>query len=441
MSRLRWFPSLAWCRVLGIGLAAALVGACESPTEPREPPYIAIVSIFTSDGGTDLGREYTYRVTEISGRLGIDEIIHAAPHDTIIVPVKPATYRVTLEGVPSYCRLPGNGSSEYYILIPEGTNTAIVRYQLSCESQLTLTTAADGTNPDQSFIYRLTGPGGERTGIVGGADTLRFDDLELGTYEVELVHVAPHCVVTNGEGAKPRVTVVTEGGGRVDFRVFCSDEARRPRLLSFTSSYHDRTSGFMFRAVDPDGDIERYFWDITDCEGRSVLPAGGRQRRGLLQAHLAGLDTITVFGAIEPGLPDSVFAPGRCTSIRVADQYGNSTPVFEEPIGNETAAGPTQSLFNARFLTVAQLQTQLQVSNPNYAGVFAAALLRDGILFPADGEPDLGVYNAVGYEGAVLPVVPLGGGRPEYYDYYAVVVYLFDQDGNFTRLTDDDLFN
>ena len=147
-----------------------------------------------------------------------------------------------------------------------------------------------------------------------------------------------------------------------------------------------------------------------------------------------------MFGAIELGLPDSELA-GRCTSLRVADQYGNTTPIVEQPIPTSPPAGPVADLFNARFSTTADLVTTLQTSDPDYAGVFAAALLRDGVLFQPDGQPDLGVYNAVGYESAILPTVPLGGTRPPYYDYYAVIVYLFDRSGNFTRLVDDDLFN
>jgi hypothetical protein len=152
-------------------------------------------------------------------------------------------------------------------------------------------------------------------------------------------------------------------------------------------------------------------------------------------------DTVMVFGAIELELPANPTNAMRCTSIRIEDQYGNSTPVFEEPIGNEHGPGPMPSLFNARFLNTTQLETQLQVSSPAFAGVFGAALLRDGILSPADGKPDLGVFNAGGYAGTQLPTVPLGGVRPLYYDYYSVIVYLFDQEGNFTRLEDADLFH
>lgn len=419
-----------------------LFAACTSdPTAPQQPPYIAIVSIFTSDGNVDLGDDYTYRVTEISGTTGFDRIIHASPTDTIIVPVDPATYLVTLTGVPPYCRLPGNGSSDYYILVPEGSNTSIIRYQISCASPFTITTGTDGSQPDDAYVYQLRGPGGERNGIISGNDTLRFDDLEPGTWDVNLVHVADNCVVTSARGARPRLVVADTGAGtRVDFRILCADPAQRPKLVSFASSYHDGTSAFMIRATDPQGDIERYAWDITDCQGRSVLPAGGRLRRGLLASLATPGDTITIYGAIEPGLPDSVFGPGRCTSIRVADQYDNSTPIYEDPIGGETP-GPAGVAINARFLNTSSLETRVTAGASAVQGFFAAARLRDGVLFPPDGAPDLGVFNPLGYNDVLIPTVPLGGGRPQYYDYYAVIVYLFDRAGNFIRLEDDDLFN
>jgi hypothetical protein len=396
------------------------------------------VAIITAPGGTDIGGHYTYRVTEISGALGIDESFEVAPHDTVIVPVKPATYRVTLRGIPPQCRV--QDGTDLYILVPQGANTALVRYQISCESLVTVTTATDGYNADPSYIYRVDGPGGERLGILGANDTLRFDGLGPGEYTVGLSHVAGNCVVASDGGPTRHLTLADTGGTRLDFRVVCSDETKRPHLLSFAGSYHDGTSGFMFRARDPDHDIERYFWDITDCQGKSVLPVGGRLRRGLTQDRTAGQDTVTVFGAIELGLPDAELQ-GRCTSLRVQDEYGNSTPVFQQPIAAQATPGPDQILFNALFANTASLTASLRVSDPDYAGVFAAALLRDGVLFPANGQPDLGVYNTVGYEDVILPTVPLGGGRPPYYDYLAVIVYVFDRSGNFTRVEDNDLFH
>jgi hypothetical protein len=322
--------------------------------------------------------------------------------------------------------------------VPENSNTALVRNQISCQSLITVSTATDGTTPDASYVYHLTGPNTDRSGILNANDTLRIDGIPPGTYTVNLGHVSGNCVITNDGGSRLQFAIADSGGTTADFRVTCSEEAARPKLIFFQSSYHDGASGFMLRAVDPNRDIERYYWDITDCNGKSVIAGGGRLRRGLTQGPTSGLDTVTVFGAIELGLPDAGMQ-GKCTSIRVADEYGNTTPIIEEPIGNE-AAGPQPTVFNAKFITTAQLGTTMQVADPKFAGVFLAATLRDGVLFSPDGHPDVGVYNAVGYSDLLLPTVPLGGGRPQYYDYYSVIAYLFDTAGNFTRLEDNDLF-
>ena len=87
----------------------------------------------------------------------------------------------------------------------------------------------------------------------------------------------------------------------------------------------DRLAALRTEAADPDGDVERYFWDITDCQGKSVLPGGGRTRRGLFGDRISGEDTATVFGAIELGLPDADLQ-GRCTSIRVEGSVSPRLP-------------------------------------------------------------------------------------------------------------------
>ncbi len=428
------FRALTWAL-----LAILLIGSsgCSDSTEPTNPPYIAIVAVITAPAGTAIGETYTYRVSEVSGTIPIDQTFNVSPRDTVIVPVKPATYKVTLRGLPPQCRV--QDGTDLYILVPEGANTALIRYLISCESLITVTTATDGFDADQSYIYHVNGPSDERVGILGANDTLLLDGLAPGDYQVSLAHVSSNCVVTSDGGTIRRLTLADTGGTRLDFRVVCSDETKRPHLLSFAGSYHDGTSGFMFKAADPDHDVERYFWDITDCQGKSVLPTGGRFRRGLSQDRTAGQDTVTVFGAIELGLPDAELV-GRCTSLRIQDEQGNTTPVKELPIPT-SRLGPQSFSFNARFANTALLTASLQVTDPGYAGVFAAALLRDGVLFAPDGQPDLGVYNTAGYEDVLLPNVPLGAGRPPYFDYLAIIVYLFDTQGNFTRVEDDDLFN
>lgn len=424
-----------WALLLTVLLG---LSGCSDATGPTQPPYIAVVAIISAPPGTDVGTQYSYHIEEISGTLKIDHTFRVAPTDTVIMPVKPATYRVTLSGLPPQCKV--QDGTEIYLLVPEGSNTAIWRYIISCQPQLTLTTGTDGASADAAFIYRVEGPGGERTGIMSGNDTTLMDHLPAGDYDVSLTHVADNCVVTSDGGPALHLTIDGTGGTRAEFRIICSDPAHRPALLSFASSYHDGTSGFLIRAADPDHDIERYAWDITDCHGKSVLPGGGRLRRGLSQDRSAGQDTVLILGAIELGLPDADLR-GRCASIRVADEFGNTTPVLEEPIGNESGSGPAPAYFNAQFATTATLTTQLTMTDPAYVGVFAAALLRDGILFAPDGQPDLGVFNTEGYTDVLIPTVPLGDGRPQYFDYYAVVLYLFDANGNFTRVVDDDLFH
>lgn len=440
-----WTPLRSLCRFAARLVPWSLIltllglGGCDEGTRPTQPPYIALIPVITAEAGTDIGSQYTYRITEISGTLNIDETRRVAPGDTVIVPVKPATYRITLSGLPSQCRV--QEGTEIYLLVPEGSNTAVWRFLISCESLITITTGTDGYNADGAYVWTMKqGNAVVQSGILGGNDTTRVDGFTAGDYVVELAHVSDNCVISSDGGSRQPFTITGTGGARADFRVMCSDPARRPEFLFLAASYHDGTSGFMFRAADPDGDIERYFWDITDCQGTSVIADGRRQRRGLLLQAPSGPDTITVFGAIELGLPDSALA-GTCTSLRVQDEFGNTTAVVERPNSSTPALGPMPTLFNARLATTSSLTTQLQVTEPDYAGVFAAATLRDGILFPPDGKPDLGVFNAQGYADDVLiPTVPLGGGRPQYYDYYSVIVYLFDTAGNFTRLEDHDLF-
>ena len=75
----------------------------------------------------------------------------------------------------------------------------------------------------------------------------------------------------------------------------------------------------------------------------------------------------------------------------------------------------------------------------DFAGVFVAARLRDGILSPPDGQPDIGIYNVAGYLVPNLPDLPLTS-RIQYGDVLAIIVYLVDAAGNFTRLEDSDVF-
>ena len=220
----------------------------------------------------------------------------------------------------------------------------------------------------------------------------------------------------------------------------CSSEAERPKILAFAATAHDGAAAFHLSAADPNADLDAYYFDLTDCQGASILPGGVRVRKNLTGSRIRKQDTATIVAGIEVALADSAFS-GRCATIRVTDYYGNSTPVIETRLASR-GNRPGVTMFNARLIGTAWIRTDLGVSDADgdFAGAFALVRLRDGILSRPDGSPDIGVFNSVGYLALPLPDVQLGNGRPNWDDYYAVMVYLIDAAGNFTRLEDPDLF-
>lgn len=419
---------------------AALITGCERVLAPREVSYLAIVALIDAPTGISPGSRYAYRVREYSGTLGIDTVVSVAPADTIALPLPSATYLVSLDGVPATCA--SRYGPESVATVDEGGYTTLVRYYISCRPPLTIRVLSEGTNVDPELVYRLVAAdGAERLGVMGATDTLQLDELAPGRYEFQLHLLAPHCVVTSDGGARRQVEVVPGGGTIVDLHVECSDEARRPALLDFRAAYSNGASVFRFRATDPNRDIERYYWDLTDCRGTSVLPTAGRLRRGLSSGRTAGQDTITVIAAFELGLPDSTVR-GRCTAIRVADEPGNTTPVWEVqtrvPVAGAAPGAPT---FNAFYVGTQAVRTTLTITDPDgdFTGYFVAARLRDGVLAPPNGEPDIGIYNVAGYLTVPPPDLPLTS-RIQYGDVLSVIVYLVDAAGNFARLEDGDVF-
>ena len=277
-------------------------------------------------------------------------------------------------------------------------------------------------------------------GIARANDTLRFDNLPPGEYEFGLSVLSANCVVTSDGGAHPRITVPGGGGAVLDVRVACSDPARRPQFLHAAASFREGVSAFVFRVADPDLDVERYVWDLTDCRGTSVVPGGARTRRGLSAGRTRGLDTLTVVAVFETSLSAADVA-GRCTALRVADQLGNTTPVVELPIRSVPGVAPSASVFNASTIGSTAIRTDLMAvdGDGDFVGTFVAVRVRDGVLFPPDGNPDIGIYNVAGYLGDAIPDLPLGS-RIQYGDVYAVIIYLIDAAGHVTRLEDADLF-
>ena len=413
-----------------------LVAACGQESDPggrAGPPYLAIINKLDTPAGIDPGAQYTFHVTEISGTTGIDTVIRAAPTDTIILSVVPATYRITADSLPSNCLI--RDGMEQFVLVPEGANTAVARFQVICSSPLVVETGTDGAGADTQYYVRLRGAGiAERFLVIGGSDTLRVDSLPGGSYEVELGAIAPNCDVTSDGRELRRIALPAQGGGRVSFRIRCSDPARRPSVVRFESGTQDGGFGFYFIAADPDRDIERYTYDVTDCAGTSLLPRGARTRRGLSSGRTSRADTATVIGAFELGL-----SPGTtpmCASLRVEDEEGNTTSWIDRRLG--VAPGGAPPVFVSAglgFQGTSAITVSVAVADldNDFVGLFPMARLSDGALGPPDGQPDVGSFNAAGYLEPPLPNVPLGNGRPGLADYHAIILYGIDLRGNVTR--------
>lgn len=421
-----------------LSLALLAGSACERPLEVVPTSYLAIVTLV--DDAVAARTLVHYRVTELSGTLGIDTLLTRAARDTVILDLPPATYTVTVDGLPATCGVP-RGTVQMVEVYPP-PSTALARYFAFCRPTFTLATLVEGAAQDSEFTWRLDGPGALRVGVIGANDSLHLDGLPAGRYTLRLGLVADNCVATSDGGLEQSVDVPESGGAALLFRLACSDAARRPRLLAVAASYHDGAAAFVFRAVDPDRDIERYWFDLTDCDGRSVLPSGPLLRRGLSSGRTALADTVTVAAGFELALPDSAVR-GRCAALRVADEAGNTTPVVERPLTPEAGAAPTATSFNAYYLgnSAVHIDVQALDADGDFVGYFALLRLRDGVLAAPDGQPDLGIYNAAGYDAVPLPDVPLGSGRIGVGDVLAVIVYLVDGRGHFTRLEDADLFH
>lgn len=420
--------------------------SCREPVAPARPPYLAIVSQFIA-APEHLGVRFA--IEELSGTLGIQRTVSALPGDTLILPLPPASYIVEILDLPPNCSV--REGSKRLITLLDTDNTGMLRYNVTCLSSLRLEVIVDGYEIDPELVYHVTGAGTERLGIVNlsgsdsmhtRADTIVLDGLPGGEFQVSLSHVADNCQLYGDNVAGQRTLAIpASGGGEVSFRLRCSERAVRPQILSMASTYHDNTSGFVFRVADPDRDVRSYRWDLTDCRGTSVLPDGmARVRRGLDGGRTLRADTMLIVGAFEAGVPDTALA-GRCTAIMVEDYRGNISQLVEQRIlAFRGGSPPRSSTFNVRLIGTTSIATALTAedSDGDFAGSFAAVRVRDGVLAAFDGNPDIGILSAAGFLDTVIPAISLGT-RLRWDDVYAVIVYLIDHAGNFRRLEDADL--
>jgi hypothetical protein len=431
-----------------IALALAAAACRNDPVAPQRPPYLAILSAYSSAPGVNPPDQVRFTVEELSGTLDIHRTLPARRGDTLIVPVPPASYVVEMLDLPPTCTV--RDGPKRLITLLDSDNTGTLRFNVTCIPSLTIEVLMDGQELDTQLLYRVTGPQGERLGIVdlSGPDSLhvRGDTIALlglpaGEHEVSVAQIAPNCIVA-GEGPAERRIVLGAGGGqKVTFRLRCSEAARQPRILSFASTYHDATSAFAMRVVDPDRDAASYTWDLTDCHGNSLLPDHTpRVRKGLDVGRTQRADTLVILGAFEAGIADTLLI-GGCTAIWIEDQQGNTSARIEQRIAaHRSGSAPTATTFNAVLRGTTSIGTSLLATDADgdFAGTFAAIRVRDGVLAGFDGNPDIGILSVAGYLDTIIPDIPLGT-RVHWDDVYAVIVYLIDQAGNFTRLEDPNL--
>lgn len=421
--------------------ACAVLTSCvtDAVTGPgRKPPYLAI--LLNVDAAPDIasGGPYTFRVRELSGTIKFDTTFRATVRDTVILSVTAATYRVDISDVPPTCGV-RDGTAQA-VVVPPNTNTSLIRFSLTCSAALVVAAAVDGFAIDSEFVVTVQDTLGKEVAVALSAnDTIRLDGIAAGHYDVTLRHIADNCVVISDGGLVVPVTIRPSGGAFVPFRVICSEAAKRPRIAMLAGSYSEGTIGYVIRAVDPDKDVERTFVDVTDCNQRSVLPGGGRQRGGFSGwPNVTGRDTAVILGSYDLGLADSLFAT-RCLGAWVADGRGNTSVFVEIPLKrSDIALRPVLNPFNARLNGTKSIAVDVQVRDPDndFVGLFSVYLVRDGVLSVFDGQPDRVIAQPAGITASAVPEFLVNVGFGSWSDYLGVVVYAFDRAGNFVRMQD-----
>lgn len=424
-------------------LVLGLLGCRTDATAPEGAPYLAVVVLVDAPDAVVARGPYRFRVRELSGTIRRDTTFFATPRDTVILSVEPATYVVEIAEVPSACGV--RQGAVQYVEVPPRTNTSLARFLLTCRNALTLSVLTDGNLVDSSYVFTVSRPGATpRTGTLAASDTILLDNVPSGTWDVSLRHVAENCTVLSPGGEAVQVTVPPSGGATHNFRVTCSEPSRRPRIALLRSSYDRGAVGLLLRVVDPDKDVERFSWDLTDCGRRSVLPGGWRRRGGFAGwENVTNRDTAIIISGLDVPFSDAEMV-GKCQAIFVGDERGNISEILEVPIQRRRPErSPAPVRFNATYLGTVALRVDLDVFDPDddFVGAFLTYNVRDGVVsLPSDGVPDRVLLQPAGVIGATFPELPFNIGFGQWSDYLSVTVYLVDREGNVTRLEDQDLF-
>lgn len=430
-------------------LAAVALGGCEwgSTAPPEGPPYIAILPRVGAIPQFELPTTVTYRVRQLSAPATFDQTFTVAPRDTLLVGSLPiGTYEVTSSGWPDRCFFRDSGPTQRVALF-DGGRAWLVRYQLVCQPSLTIFPMLEGQRVAPQIVQlRVIGPDGrQQWRSVRMSDTVVVDNLPAGEHRVGYSVLPANCfqVFPGGSPTAP-IDVRAGGGTELTIRIHCADVSRAPRILAMETSRADGFVGAYVTAVDPDRNLDRYFWNVTDCRGRTLLRNGERTRTGLLNPFGLSADTTVLTFAFEPTEVEPAILAEACLAVRFMDRDGNSTPIVEKPIrASDAARAPLVTTFNARFVTTAQLEVTLNATDPDddYVGNFLSFVYVDGTINGRlDGQLDLGIFNATGQRSMEFPIFPMGGGRPTFDRYVEVRVALLDRRGNLTIARDRNFF-
>jgi hypothetical protein len=371
----------------------------------------------------------------------LDTVVVASPQDTIILPVAPATYGVELEGFPARCPVRDGGSR--VAVVAAGGSTAIVRYSIVCEVMLTVELVTRGVNPPAGLRWRLTGPSMDRLQQARLDDTVYFDDIAPGTYTVEVRDLPRRCQVTSpGRDGRRSFDVPPNGGMYVQVSVECYDEAARPRIVAARSSGIRGAIALYMSYTDPQFDTDAVEWDITNCQGRSLLPNGSVTRRGVMAAARTIRDTMEFITVIETALTEETMGTA-CSRLRLLDRSGNSSPYLEMPLQSFDGRPPRFTTFNAVFVGFSSIDMTFSVEDPDndVVGFVAGYTLRGGALSGVTNRTEDRVFlRSVGYPGTFVPSLEIGTAfLPPASDWRSAFLYVVDRGGNVVFLADNDL--
>lgn len=446
--------TLVRLRGAGILLLAALgVGGCEKNlvgTDASTNGFLAVVTQLLAQPGVSPQAPWTFRLTEVSGTLGIDEIRPITPGDTLLINLPPASYTIRVSGLPTECF--SRSGTAIRAVIFEPKTTTLVRWNFECAPLLTIRTGTDGYQRDEEYVYRVLDPDERevRLAVVGANDTVVVDGIDPGTYTVELGNVAPNCALTNDGGRRQAFEVGRSFSRVAFFRVTCSDPAFGPRLLHLAGSYNDTTAVAYFEVFDPGSsvtgvpDVDRFEMDITDCNQTSLLAVPRPRFQGLRVqgSRVLGADTARIIYAFPLKATRPSTGP-RCIGVRVMDFEGNTTQFVERRLGSALGLPPERGDLALRVIRpqdpTFRFDGRAVDVDGDLVGTFLTFTVEDGTIGAKNGLDETWILNAHGFLGPVIPDLRLAQMPFPLERLLYVTILMVDRAGNVTELRIDDI--